>query len=221
MTQSAIFASLSVFLYFIGFIPYIYHVFHGRVVPHPFSWTIWFIFSATNCAILLTVNGFSWSLASLVMRTGALLIGLACGWWFIRKIHISKFDYLSLILALFVIVCINLYGMKQAVIAMIVVDLIVLLPTVKKIWHDPRTEDAFAWLTTAFSQSCLLISLPFFTFENSFFWFYAICVNLSVGLFIHLRFAHKSKTIIWRIEKVFSTLKQKFVIIFLALKNKV
>ncbi len=221
MTQSALFASISVFLYFVGFIPYIYHVFHGRVVPHPFSWTIWFIFSATNCYILMEVNGIDWSFMSLVLRTGALLIGLACGWWFIRKIHISKFDYLALILALFVIVCINFYGMKQAVIAMVTVDIIVLLPTLKKIWLDPRTEDAFAWLTTGLSQACLLISLPFFTFENSFFWFYAICVNLLVGLFIHLRFAHKSRTIIWRIEKVFFSLKEKISIIFLALKNKV
>lgn len=178
MSQSAIFASISIFLYFVGFIPYIYHVFRGRVVPHPFSWTIWFIFSAINCYIFLTVSGIDWSFLSVFLRTTALFIGLLCGWWFIRKIHISKFDYLALILALFVIVCIYFYGMRQAVIAMVIVDMIVLLPTIKKIWLDPRTEDTLIWLTTALSQTCLVISLPFFTFENSFFWLYAICANI-------------------------------------------
>ena len=180
MSQSLIFASLSVFLYLIGFIPYIYHVFHGRVVPHPFSWSIWFIFAATNAYILFETLGYTWSLVSLGIRTIALAIGLACGWWLIRQIRLSQFDYLSLILAVFVVILINLYGMREAVIAMVVVDMIILLPTIKKIWISPHTEDALVWFTTALSQACLLMSLPFFTFENSFFWFYAICANLVV-----------------------------------------
>lgn len=221
MSQSLIFASISVFLYFIGFIPYIYHVFHGRVIPHPFSWSIWFLFAATNCYILFEINGLTWSLGSLVLRTFALIIGMSCGWWMVRKIALSKFDYLSLLLAIFVIIFVNIYGLKEAIIAMVCVDIVVLLPTIKKIWMDPRTEDAFAWFTTALSQACFLLSLPFFTFENSFFWFYAICANLSIGLYIRLRFFHKSHSFTWKIENALFAVKRKFSFIFLALKNKV
>ncbi len=187
MSQALLFSLISTMLYMVGFIPYIYHVFYGRVVPHPFSWTIWFLFAATNTYILFEVNGWNWSLFSVVSRTIALAIGLSCGWWMIRKIQLSRFDYLSLLLAVFVIIGINIYGMREAVVAMVVVDMIVSLPTIKKVWMDPRTEDALVWFTTALSLSCLLISLPFFTFENSFFWFYAVFANISIGLLIKLR----------------------------------
>jgi hypothetical protein len=109
MSQGILFASISIFLYYLGFIPYIYHVFHGRVVPHPFSWTIWFIFSATNLFILIETTGIQASFYSLLARTIALLIGLFCGWWFIKKISITRFDYLSILLALFVIIFVNFY----------------------------------------------------------------------------------------------------------------
>ena len=220
MSQSVIFASLSVFLYFIGFIPYIYHVFHGRVVPHPFTWTVWFIFALTNAYILFQVNGWSWSLASLSMRIIALLIGLACGWWFIRKIHLSSFDYISLLLAAGVILFIHLYGLKQAIIAMICVDIIVTLPTLKKIWLDPHTEDSLAWLTTALSQSCLVISLPFLTFENSFFWLYAICANFTIALLIRLRTRYHDKIFKQKVYTFLFSTKEKCVHTYFALKNK-
>ena len=223
MSQSLIFASLSLFLYLIGFIPYIYHVFHGRVVPHPFTWTVWFIFAVTNAYILFQVNGWNWSLAPLWMRIIALIIGLACGWWFIRKIHLSSFDYISLLLAAGAILFIYLYGLRQAIIAMICVDIIVTLPTLKKIWLDPHTEDSLAWFTTALSQGCLLMSLPFFTFENSFFWFYAICANLSVWFFIRLQTIYRNNTLIGRLDQYFYFLKlqkEKYSDVFFALKNK-
>lgn len=203
MSQSAIFASISIFLYYLGFIPYIYHVFHGRVVPHPFSWSIWFIFSVTNLYILIVTTGIEASFYSLLARTFALGVWVFCWWWFIRKISITRFDYFSILMALLVLIFMNLYGMKQAIVAMVITDIIILLPTLRKIWVDPRTEDAIAWFMTALSQGCLLLSLPFLTFENSFFWFYAICMNLSAGLFIHILRRQREKRFIVRIENFY------------------
>ncbi len=220
MTQSAIFAFISTFLYFIGFIPYIYHVFHGRVVPHPFTWTVWFMFAATNMYILFEVNGWNWSLWALFLRTCALFIGLACGWWFIRKIRLSKFDYLSLILVFFVVIGINFYGMREAIIAMILLDFIVTLPTIKKIWLDPQSEDSLAWLATALSQACLVISLPLLTFETSFFWLYAICANLIIWVFIRLRARYFQRVFLYRVHTFFLSIKLKMSHSFFALKNK-
>jgi hypothetical protein len=92
---------------------------------------------------------------------------------------------------------------------MVIIDMIVLLPTLKKIWIEPRTEDATAWFTTSLSQACLLISLPFLSFENSFFWFYAICANLSVGIFIHVLRKQREKLFIVRIENFFIHIVEK------------
>ena len=187
MSQSVIFASLSVFLYCIGFIPYIYHVFHGRVVPHPFSWTIWLIFALGNAYILYDLSGWTWSLWSLSMRCIALTIGMICGWIYIKKIQISFFDYLALFAIGLIIIGMYFLSPKVTVIAMVILDAIILLPTVKKIWIDPRTEDSLIWFTVALSQACLLVSLPFYTFENSFFWIYSIIASLSVGIFRWIR----------------------------------
>lgn len=210
MSQGIVFASISIFLYYIGFIPYIYHVFHGRVVPHPFSWTIWFIFSVTNLYILIETTGIYASFYSLFARTFALFLWLLCGWWFIKKISLTSFDYLSLVLAIFVIVFVYYYGMREAVIAMVIIDIVVLLPTLKKIWIEPRTEDAMAWFTTALSQGCLILSLPFLSFENSFFWFYAICSNLSVWLFIHFLRKQREKRFWIRLENTISRFLERW-----------
>lgn len=48
------FITLSILFYLIGIIPYMYHIFHGRVVPHAFSWTVWTILSAVNTAGLIS-----------------------------------------------------------------------------------------------------------------------------------------------------------------------
>ncbi len=50
---SLLFIILSIVIYLIGFLPYIYRVFHGRVVPHPFTWTIGAILVSINTLQLL------------------------------------------------------------------------------------------------------------------------------------------------------------------------
>jgi hypothetical protein len=87
---------LSVIIYLIGFVPYIYHVFHGRVVPHPFTWTIGVILVSINAIQLWLTDGMSLSLMSPLMRIVALSIGVAVGWYYIRKIQINLFDYICL-----------------------------------------------------------------------------------------------------------------------------
>ena len=109
---------------------------------------------------------------------------------------------------------------EAGVIAMICVDIIVTLPTLKKIWFDPHTEDSLAWLTTALSQACLVISLPFLTFENSFFWLYAVVANFTIAIFIRLRTRSYDAVFTHKIYTFFLSLKEKTRHTFFALKNK-
>lgn len=58
MSYLQIFLSfLGAFLYLVGFVPYMYHVFRGRVIPHAFSWTIWAILSSINTYALFMSTG--------------------------------------------------------------------------------------------------------------------------------------------------------------------
>jgi hypothetical protein len=184
---SLIFILLSIIIYLIGFIPYVYHVFHGRVVPHPFSWTVGAILVSVNTFQLLSTDGVSLSLASPLLRVTALSIGAIIGWIYIRRISIGILDYIALASAGIVIGIASTYGVSQAVIPTIVIDMFVLYPTLHKIWLDPHSEDMLVWVTTALSLLCLLFSFEHHSFANSLFWTYSMSVNIIVALFIIYR----------------------------------
>lgn len=101
--MSLFFIILSTIIYLIGFIPYIYHVFHGRVVPHPFSWTVWMIFSVISGYFLYIDHGPSISLIPVIIRSLALMIGMSIGWYMVSRVHISRTDIIALSLALLMI----------------------------------------------------------------------------------------------------------------------
>ena len=184
---SLLFIILSIVIYLIGFLPYIYRVFHGRVVPHPFTWTIGAILVSINTLQLLWTDGISLSLASPLLRVGALALGAIIGWIFVRRIHIGIFDYISLILAIIVIGIAWVWGVSQAIIPTIVIDILVLYPTLHKIWRDPHSEDMLAWIGTTLSLLCLLFSFEHHSWANSLFWIYSMSVNMIVAIFIIYR----------------------------------
>lgn len=164
-----------------------YHVFHGRVVPHPFSWTIWAILSAISTYALMSSDGVTDSLFTPVIRTIALSLWWVVWWFLMRRIAISIFDYFFLFLWVICIFIASYYGVREAIIPTILVDFLVLSPTLKKIWNDPNSEDILAWVFISLSQICILLSLDHYTLQNSLFWAYQVFINISVALFIYRR----------------------------------
>ena len=208
MEISLIFALISAIIYLSGFIPYIYHVYHGRVVPHPFSWSVWAIVSSINTLALIGNTDTYFSLLSPLVRTSCLIIGGVIGWTLIRKIRINMFDYTCLILAMFTVGIAYFYGIEKAIIPTILIDLLVLSPTLKKIWIDPASEDMIAWITTAISQFFLLLSLGTFVIDVALFWIYIMSVNAGVAAFIFSR-ARYMRTWKYRLQKFFSIIAFK------------
>lgn len=72
MTITIFFSTLSILFYLIGIVPYIYHIFHGRVVPHPFSWTVWAILAVINTLGLISHAGMNYLTISPIIATVAL-----------------------------------------------------------------------------------------------------------------------------------------------------
>lgn len=187
ITFSFIFAVISAIIYLVWFIPYIYHTFRGRVVPHAFSWSVWGTLSLINTVWLSSVTHTSSALISPVIRTTALIIGATIGWMLIKKVRINRYDYLCIWMAGLVLLYAYYVWAIKAIIPTILIDILVLLPTLKKIWFNPRSEDALAWITTTVSQFFLLLSIGVFTIETSLFWFYAMSMNALVAIYITLR----------------------------------
>lgn len=183
-----LFSVLSILIYIAGFLPYIYHTFRGSVVPHPFSWSVWSILLPINTFELYLTNGFSESLLSPLIRTLSLTIGALVGWYFFRKIaRITLLDWICLGLALSLIGIAFFFGVSKAILPTIVIDFLILTPTLRKIWNTPESEDTLLWITTALSQLFLLFSIGNYTFENTIFWVYNMSTNFLVALFIFSR----------------------------------
>ncbi|MDD2693326.1 MAG: hypothetical protein PHY14_00150 [Candidatus Gracilibacteria bacterium] len=187
MTLSTFFVILSSLFYLIGIVPYFYHVFHGRVVPHPFSWTIWFMFAATSGYFVFLTEGFSYSLIPVIIRTTALLIGSLLGWFYIRKIRIGFADYLTLFLAIAIITGTKILGVDGTIVFMIIIDFLVLFPSLKKIWINPASEDIIAWIFAPLSIGFFLLSLRDISFSNAGYFLYQILLNVAVAIFIYKR----------------------------------
>lgn len=198
------FAVLAVIIFLAGFVPYIYHVFHGRVVPHAFSWSVGAILISINTYVLISSQG--WSLANVapIIRIIWVIIGAIIWWIYISRIRISWFDYLCISLALVCIAIVYKYGAMNAVIPTIIVDILVLLPTVKKIWDNPDTEDAWIWVCGVFSALCIVLSLSVLTREILLFWGYAIIVNTVMALLIYRR-----KIVVHRWGYIFDSISRR------------
>ena len=187
MNSVLIFSSIATIIYLIGFIPYVYHIFHGRVVPHPFSWTVWCLFSLANLSILVTTDGFSLSVLPVFIRSFALLLWAIIGWFLIKKISIGRIDYIALWLAICVIILMRFFDADEAILCMIVIDLLVLSPTLRKIWDNPESEDPLAWIMSGLCMWCFLLSLDQISFLNAGFWSYLFCINFLVAILIYRR----------------------------------
>lgn len=195
METAFLFAILASLFYLAGFIPYLYHTFRGRVVPHAFSWTVWAILSAINTYALYRLEGMTESMIPTLTRTGCLMIGAIVSWFLIRKIRITGFDYIAVGLWILCLYIASHFWVENAIIPTIIVDILVLTPTLKKIWHDPYSEWLTAWTLTIGTMICILLSLPIVTFESAVFWAYAMLMNAMVALYIVLRRRYPTKTI--------------------------
>jgi hypothetical protein len=194
---------LGAILYLVGFVPYIYHAFHGRVIPHAFTWTVGAILSWINTLALIESTGLDASVVTPVVRSSALIVGAIVGWMMLRRITVNKWDYIAISLAIVAIGCAYFFGASQVIVVTILIDILVLLPTLRKIWRDPDTEDAFAWILVVASQACILLSLSHHTLENSLFWVYVMSVNALVALLIVRRRIYTHRWI-YRLRHIFS-----------------
>lgn len=211
MTLSNIFIVLSILVYLIGTIPYLYHIFHGRVVPHAFSWTVWTVLSTINTVWLVSHTGLTYLSIAPIISTIVLFFWAIVGWFMIKKIKIMFFDYVCLFLAALVVWIVYFKWLSHAIIPSIIVDLLILAPTIRKLWDIPRSEDLLGWLGSGISKLFFICSLGTYAFSfDNIWWWYVVVVNLVVGLLIFYRTRYVENWIN-RIKNLFSlfALKKK------------
>ncbi len=220
MTLTIFFIILSILFYLLGAIPYFYHIFHGRVVPHPFSWTVWAILAAINTAWLISHTGLNYLSITPIIGTWSWFFWAVIGWFMIKKVKITMFDYICLLLAICVIGIAYFYWLAKAIIPSVCVDLLILAPTLRKLWITPRSEDLLGWLGAGISKFFLLCSLGSYAFSfDNFWWWYAVVINFLVSILIFYRTRYVENWIN-RIRSIFSWLVLKKKQFFTQISSK-
>lgn len=172
-----------------GYLPYIRDTFKGKTKPHVFSWFLWGLVSSIAFGIQITNKGGFGSIPNLVMVIICLVI-------FLRALKngtkgISKFDVISLVLALLAIIM--WLVVKEPLISVfliIIVDLFSFLPTFRKSWNKPNEETFITWAMNAVRQVLIILALDEINIVNVSYPVYALT---AVGIFCLMLLYRKKK----------------------------
>lgn len=141
-----------------AYVPYLRSVFSGRTKPHIYTWLIWTLTTGT-AAVATWYGGGNFGSLSLfagsALAFAVFLLSFRYG-----TTDITKGDTATLIAALLAIL---LWWQMQnpllAVFTVSAIDALGYLPTYRKLWNAPWSEDLRAWIVTAVGNLFALAAL--------------------------------------------------------------
>lgn len=167
----------------LAFLPYVVAIFKKETIPHRVTWAIWTV----NCWLIL------YSYFTLGARE---TIWLAVSYAILHSlIFVLSFRYgeggwllldrVCLILGLAGIAC---WWFTQSVFSSLVcfllVDFTAALPTIRKIWDRPETEDHLAWIITSCGALLNLCALSTLKLGVIIYPVYILCIDGLITLLI-------------------------------------
>lgn len=139
-------------------IPYVISILQGKAKPHPISWVLWAIIAVTILINYWAVGAREtiWlAVANFVVPFTISILSIK--YW---KGRFSRFDYTCLIISLISILIWLIF--KNAVVAVtfsIAADVLAALPTIRKTYLDPSSEDLKTWLIYVVANSLSVIAI--------------------------------------------------------------
>ena len=142
LTLQQISGAIAVILGAIGYVFYIRGIFEGKVKPHPFSWLVWGILTATAFLAQIVAGGGAGAWVTgftAFMCLCFAVVGLRSS----SRILIAKSDWIFFVGALLAIPPWYLTGNPLwSVIIITVIDTVAFIPTFRKGYAHPDTENA-------------------------------------------------------------------------------
>lgn len=177
-----LFGAGALLLNLIGYIPYIRDILRGMVKPHRVTWAVWTILT-TIAAFNQVANGGGYS--SLFFVSTAFLVTLVLILSFRYGMGgASVLDRFCLIAAIFLLIYwITVRDTYVSTILAVVIDTIGAIPTIVKVYHNPKTETYTQWCFAAIGGLLTMLAVPQFTMILVLYPFYiAIMNSLIVGV---------------------------------------
>lgn len=152
-------AIVAIVLSLLSQVYYVRGVLHGETKPHTYTWLIWTITLGTAAAGLLSGGANILTASGLIVgAVGVLLIFFLSFKYGTR--NITNNDSLLLIAALAAVVV--WWQLDQPILAVLmvsVIDAIGYIPTYRKSWSEPWSEDMPAWILVTLSYVFSVLSL--------------------------------------------------------------
>lgn len=180
------FAIVAVFLAIAGNIPYLRDVINKRVKPHPYTWLVWSLVSGITFFGALAKGAGVGALpiaASEIFTVIIFLFSLKYGFK-----NIIKQDTYFLIAALLALIpWILTKDPTVSVVIVVSIDVIAFIPTIRKIWHHPKTETPILYSMNVLRHILILFSLRTLNVATTLHSIMMIITNSLMTLIINLR----------------------------------
>lgn len=154
---------LAVILTFIGYIPYLVSVIKGKTKPHIYSWFIWALNAFVIFFLQITHGAGSGALVTLA-------VAFMCSTVFIltlkqkNKSPITKADTIFSIIA-FIALVIWLLAKQPLISAILItlVDFFGFIPTIRKSWINPYSENLTFYAITTFRFILTILAIQHYS----------------------------------------------------------
>lgn len=155
------FALAAAILLIIGNVPYLRDVLRRKIQPHPYTWLLWALVSGIVFLGQISRGAGVGAFPTAVSEIFAVIIFLASLKYGFKGI--TKTDTVFLVIALAGIVpWILTNDPTISVITAVGVDLAAFVPTIRKTWHHPASEEPLLYIMNTFRHILTLYSLRAF-----------------------------------------------------------
>lgn len=147
----------------LGYIPYIISIFKNETKPHPFSWFLWAVLGFVTLITYIGVGAHETIPLAVLNFIGPLFIFFfTIKYW---KGKFPHFDYFCLAFSLIaIIVYIIFHTAAIALTINLIGDLFAALPTIRKTYKDPSSENLSTWFLFAIGAIISLAAIRSFTY---------------------------------------------------------
>ncbi len=173
----------------IGNIPYLIKILKGKIKPHPYTWLIWSIVSCVVFFGQVEKGAGLGSIPTAVSEFFTIIIFLLSLKYGFK--NPPKIDKYFLILALLSLIpWILTKDPTLSIIIVVSIDLIAFIPTLRKTYNEPKTENALLYGTNSFRHFLTLFALSSYNTATMLHSLVMIITNTLMVIFI--KFSKKS-----------------------------
>lgn len=154
---AAIFSTLAILFFLIGFTPYLFDIHHKRVKPHIMSWVGWGFITLIG-SLAMYAEESTW-IANFIFIQG-FVIAFYSIYKGVAVYSTSKVDYVLFGLGILGVILWQVTGIPEiALIFAIAADFFFGLPTIIKTWKEPTSETPFPWGMNLLGDATAMFSI--------------------------------------------------------------